>query len=197
MTALATTSTSKLAASSPALLNAVDDLFNRFKRQFGVKLADLFMGTEPEKVHQEWAEGLAGYRGRELRRGLDAVRTRKFAPVLGEFLQMCRPALDPEYAWHEAQAGLQARDRGEVGEWSHPAVWRAASAMQYELRHGSFSSCRRRWEMTLNREFTAGWGDEVPQPAARINHAPTLKEIPSEIKRKLLDLSRTMSRSGR
>lgn len=196
MTALATTSTSTLAAFKPLPMAAVEDLFTRLLGQLGNKVADLFGNAKPDVVKEEWAATLAGFRRRELQRGLDAIRLRRFAPTSGEFAQLCRPALDHEYAWYEAQDGLRARDRGEMGQWSHPAVYRSAIAMGglgISVRNASFSSARTRWKITLDREFAAGWGEEIPEPALRITKNPTLREIPSELRQKLSDLSQSFS----
>lgn len=190
-----TTSTSLLARSasaSPALLSAVSDLFTRMSAAIGGdKIAMLYVDSAQEDVQQEWALGLMGYRGRELERGLAGMRGRIFAPNLGEFQRLCRPALDPEWAWHEAQAGLQERAAGRVGAWSHPAVWRAATAMSWELRTKTFAAARRQWEMTLAREFAAGWGEEVPEPAPRIEHQPSTRPMTVEQKQQLKALAKS------
>src|SRR5690606_29526160 len=123
----------------------------------------------------------AGYHECEIARGIAACRERTFAPTLGEFLKMCRPALDPEWAFYEAGDGLRQRDAGTIGDWSHPAVWRAACALSHEVRSGDFRAHRTRWTYTLKREFAAGWGEGVKPPAMRIEHTakvrgPTEKE---------------------
>lgn len=190
MTALATSSMSLPAGSRPVPLTFIQELFESFGAQLGSKVAEFYGNSQPDVVQREWACGLAGFRRRELERGIAAVRSRRFVPTLGEFVQLCRPALDPEYAWHEAVDGLHARDCGEVGAWSHPAVYRAARVMQHELRTMSFPGVRKRWERILEREFASGWGEEVPAPAPRIEHKPTLRAIPSDVKSKLAELSR-------
>lgn len=199
MTALATTSTLLPEPSEPLPLVAVQKLFDRLISQLGKKFHDLMGDATPETVQQEWAMGLAGFRRRELQRGIEALRGRRFAPVLGEFALLCRPAMDPEYAWYEAQDGLRARDRGEMGVWSHPAVWRAAIAMGevgVNVRNGTFLHARKRWEMNLNRQLAAGWGDEVPEPVLRLVSEPTLKDMPSDVRKQLSDLSKQLSNVG-
>lgn len=199
MTAMATASMSlpdTSADAQPLERRWVAKLFDRLASQLGSKLADLYAGSHPEKVQQEWARGLAGFAPAEIARGLAACSERQFAPVLGEFKQLCRPALDPEFAWHEAQDGLQERAAGRVGVWSHPGVWRAARRMQHELRTGSFSQHRKRWQMILGRELAAGWGEEVAAPAPLIEHNPTLMAIPSDLRAKLADLGKKFSVKG-
>lgn len=154
----------------PLPLAAMDDVFRSLRAQLGAKVADLYSGVPSADVHAEWAARLSGFRRHELARGIDACSNRRFAPTLGEFKQLCRPALDPEVAWLEASAGLRARSLGEKGVWTHPAVFRAASAMAHEVRTRSFNDCRRRWEFELNRAFADGWGEKIPEPTAQIEH---------------------------
>jgi hypothetical protein len=137
----------------------------------------------------EWSKGLRGMTPREISRGLAACRTQRFVPGLGEFCQFCRPALDPETAWLEAQDGLAARERGELGAWSHPAVFRAATAMPFEVRSITFGQARKRWERALRQEFEKGWGEDVPAVPKRVEHRPTLKPMPAAMRKKLADLS--------
>jgi hypothetical protein len=181
-------------SADPLPLPAVARLFERMRGQMGAKLADLLAGANIDVVQQEWAAGLAGFSREELSRGLSAVRQRRFAPTLGEFLQLCRPALDPEYAFLEAQDGLRARAVGELGVWTHPAVWRAASAMSFDVKNGTFQQLRKRWERALEREFSRGWGDDVPQPAARIENNPVVMAIPPDVRRQLAELATSFRR---
>jgi hypothetical protein len=184
----ATSSTSTLARSEPLPQRVVAQLFDSLAGQLGFKVADLYAGAKSEIVQSEWAKGLAGFTRREVSRGLAECRTRKFAPSIGEFAQFCRPALDPEYAWQEAYDGLCARDRGEPGVWSHPAVWRAACVMPYEIRNGSFRATRTRWERTLRQEFEKGWGDPVPPVPERVEYRPTLTSMPASVREGLARL---------
>ena len=123
-----------------------------------------------EAMRAVWAEQLAGYTVGEIKRGLREVATRRFPPTLGEFAQWCRPCLDPEAAWMEAEFCLRQREEGKVGDWTHPAVFRAASTMGNDVRSGDFQRHRARWTAALKRELAAGWGDGVPPPVQRIAH---------------------------
>lgn len=167
-------------------------LFNRLSEYLGGRMADLFQGVPREDVERSWSAALAGFTREELTRGVAACSERIVAPTVGEFKRLCRPSLDPEFAWYEAQDGLQARGRGEHGVWTHPAVWRAATQMSHELRTSTYNASRVRWQRTLSREFERGWGDDVPPlPAARIEHSPTLKAPTSEQLKTLASLRRT------
>lgn len=144
--------------------------------------------TDMRLMISEWALGLADMRPEEIARGLGACRMRKFAPSLGEFAQLCRPAMDPEAAFYEAELGMSERNRGRRGLWSHPAIWRAACAMEQQVREGPYSAVKKRWEFTLGRELEAGWGEEVPGPRPRIEHpAPEQGVGPSEEVRRQID----------
>lgn len=141
-------------------------VFARLTAQFGAKLLDYWAAAPG--VRDEWARALAQLHPTEIDRGLRATSRRAFVPALGEFVQLCRPALDPETAWDEAAAGMAARERGGMGEWSHPAVYRAASRFSWELRCATYAAQRRRWAAALAREFDAGWGEPIPPPTLRI-----------------------------
>lgn len=146
----------------------VERVFDRLRLQFGERMADALDARNVEAVKAEWSDALAGYSAQELARGLKACQQRAFPPVLGEFCRLCRPALDAEWAFNEAAEGMRARDRGQVGEWSHPAVFRAACALSVEVRTQPFAAVRRRWTFVLERELASGWGEDVPAPAPRL-----------------------------
>lgn len=161
-------------------------VFERLAGQLGSKLTDLYAGVKSEVVQAEWGLGLAGFTGEEIDRGLTACLTRKFAPTLGEFLQLCRPSLDADIAWAEASEGLLARRQGKAGEWSHPAVYRAATAMYEAVRQGSLRACRTRWEHVLRSEFAKGWGEGVPGlPARALTHQHVAAPMPDAVRRLL------------
>lgn len=176
-------------APSVLLIEAAQNVFSRLEAQLGAKIADLFAGAPKEAVLNEWASALSGFTKREVNRGLAICQTRIFAPTLGEFTRLCRPALDAEIAWLEAVDGLRARNAGEVGEWSHPAVYRAASAMSFEIASSSFKQCQKVWAWRLEKEFTKGWGEPVPPVALRVGHEVAKATAPNaEQKRKIADL---------
>lgn len=190
---LATTSTSTHALSAKAAA-LTQDFLERLGSIVGKsKLGQAIGSVNPDLALQAWYAGLADLTSAELERGLRACLSRQWAPTIGEFRLLCRPSLDPETAWLEAHDGLAARARGRVGEWSHPAVWRAACAMGYEIRTGNYATCRKRWERVLEREFAAGWGDDVPPVSKSITNAATAKAMPPEIRSQLAQLSAKLS----
>jgi len=157
---------------APALASdSVDWLFGQLVARLGPEKVGRMCGSgeHAEKVTRAaWAEELAGFTVGEIKRGLHEVAMRRFPPTLGEFAQWCRPCLDPEAAWMEAEHCLRQREDGLRGDWTHPAVFRAASTMGNEVRSGDFQRYRARWTAALKRELAAGWGDGVPPPVQRI-----------------------------
>lgn len=103
----------------------------------------------------------------EIKRGLNATRMRKFAPNLPEFLHLCRPALDPEVAWHEAEQGMRLHAQQQPFEWSHPAVFWAARDFAFELRTSNFAACRKRWEPLLAKTWALRTWPSIPDPTAK------------------------------
>jgi len=161
-----------VSSAKPAAVEPIPDewvrwLFDRLHACFGSKLADLYAGAKPEIVRREWAEALRSYADAEVERGLGACRTRAFAPNLGEFLMLCRPALDPETAWLEAEQGMPIHAGGQCFAWSHPAVYWAARQMQVELRGSNFAAQRKRWTRLMLEQWELGAWASPPDPTVR------------------------------
>lgn len=175
----------------------IERLFGRLGAIFGAKLADGFAGVPLADVKREWGEALAEFRPEEIRRGIEECRTRRWPPMLGEFLLLCRPALDPEQAWHEAVDGLRARDRGELGVWSHPAVWRAATSLSPEVRNGSYHTHRAAWAHALKRELRAGWGEDVPMPRPTLPPPPATPASPERVQDALASMRGLLDAAAR
>lgn len=179
------------AAPAPLPARVATALFDRLTEYLGGRMADLFAGVERAKVEASWAAALSGFSREELARGVAAVSESPYAPTLGEFKRMCRPALDPERAFWEAEAGLAARSRGEPGAWSHPAIWRAASAMAAEVRAGQYPQVRRRWERALASELQRGWLEDVPAAPVQIEFKnPAAVAASPEVRRKLAEITK-------
>ncbi len=166
----------------------VERIFTRLGAQLGAKIADLYAGCNPDDVKSEWGKALWGFLPEEISRGLDACQKRVFAPTLGEFLRLCRPCLDSEYAWIEAVHGMRDRESGKLGDWSHPAVYRAASKLTFELRCKTYKDARKLWESTLERELSQGWGMCPPDPPKMLNHQHNFVPPSDEFKKKLAEL---------
>lgn len=178
-------------APAPLSETGVNIIFDSLKGQLGeVKLGALWGNTPKHLIDQEWAAALAGFRKHEIQRGIDACATRPFAPTLGEFVRLCRPALDPEYAFWEARDGLLERDKdGEdgkplMGRWTHPGVFYAAREMSADVRAGDWLKSRTRWTRLLRIEMERGWRD-IPAPAMRVNYATEPRPPTSDERRRI------------
>jgi hypothetical protein len=169
---ITTSSTSRPARSAEAVpVQWVERLFERLLAVLGSAMSNVYANADPEIVKAEWAEALVGFSTEELQRGLAAVRTRRFAPNLPEFLHLCRPALDPEVAWLEASEGIRSHAAGKRFAWSHSAVFWAARTMSYELRSSTFQAQRKRWEQALALEWAKGaWASPTDPTQRAIEH---------------------------
>lgn len=187
---------SALSSESKCLPSAwTERIFTRLSGQLGAKMADLYAGVPSEAVKSEWGQALGGYSAEEIARGIDACQTRKFAPVLGEFLNLCRPALDPEVAWLEACNCSKQREAGEIGDWSHPAVYRAAREFSFELKSKSFKECRTAWAYALHKEFQIGFDGDVPKvPELRLEVDQSGKPPTPEQRAKLAEIMASFKR---
>ena len=157
---------------TPVPTRWVEDLFARLAAILGGSMSNVYASADPDRVKAAWAEALAGFSAEEVRRGLAATRTRKFAPNLPEFLHLCRPALDPEVAWIEAEQGMASHAKGERFAWTHPAVYWAGRQFSFELRSSSYEQCRKRWAAALTAEFAKGAWAAPPDPTQRALAAP-------------------------
>lgn len=176
---------SSLTLSRPLSLPVVRHVFDSLKAQLGnVKMGDLWQGIPVNAIEREWMAGLAGFQKHELQRGIDACATRAFAPTLGEFANLCRPCLNAEWAYWEANECMKQRDAGERGDWTHPAVYFAALEMGAEVRAGEWAKNRTRWTRTLQRQLAKGWR-EIPAPAMRVASDARTGPPPLDVKTSL------------
>ena len=114
-----------------------------------------------------WAEGFeeAGLRPHDLKAGIKALGTKfERPPTLAEFIRACKPSVDSMVAYYEAVAGVQARKAGEVGVWSHPAIFWAARGLSFDLGNQTYSQIKIRWESALNEQMDRGEWEPIPEP---------------------------------
>ena len=186
-----------LSPDGPVPTRWVEYLFARLAAILGGSMSNVYASADPDRVKAEWAEALAGFSADEVKRGLAATRTRRFAPNLPEFLHLCRPALDPELAWIEAEHGMASRTKGERFGWSHPAVYWAGRQFSFELRSSSYEQCRKRWAAALTAEFAKGAWAAPPDPTQRRIAAPEQQtfhpELAAQAREKLRELRRKMT----
>ena len=147
----------------------IEKLFDRMLMSFGKKFTDQWAGSDPQKLIDFWAVEMAGYSGAEIKRGLKAMDDQDWPPSLPQFKKMCRPPVDTVHAYYEALSGLQERAKGEVGTWSHPAVFWAATALSFDLMNQTFSSIKQRWEKVLADQLDKGTWEPIPAPMIALN----------------------------
>ncbi|CAB3635626.1 hypothetical protein [Achromobacter pestifer] len=136
---------------------------------YGAKFAQQWEGLTPRELKDSWNQKLAGLDEMHVRRGLMACLTREWPPTMPEFLKLCCPWLTPEVAYHEAVRGLSARRRGELGMWSHPAVyWAAVGVSTVDLLNSTYGAIKARWERTLADELGKGTWAAIPEPRAAL-----------------------------
>ncbi|MFD4837671.1 hypothetical protein ACFWP0_09190 [Achromobacter sp. NPDC058515] len=132
---------------------------------YGAKFAQQWEGLTPRELKDSWNQKLAGLDEAQVRRGLVACLTREWPPTLPEFVKLCCPWMAPEVAYHEAVRGMSARKRGEIGIWSHPAVyWAAVGVSTVDLLSSTYGAIKARWEKTLSDELAKGAWPDIPEP---------------------------------
>lgn len=158
--------------------DGIDWLFGELHGRYGNRFLDAYrsgitvdgVDTGIANMKRTWSERIRANRltTGQVRRGLAECERLKFPPTWGEFLEFCQPALDPVTAYQEALAGLEARGKGEIGLWSHPAVYWAASEMRADLMGQTWGAVRERWAAALRRHLARGEWESVPPPRAAL-----------------------------
>lgn len=139
-------------------------MFDKMLLDYGKKFVDQWAGADPDKLIGHWSRELTGYSPEELKRGYDALSSRDWPPSLPEFKKMCRPPVDDVQAYYEAVYGVQARDKGEMGTWTHPAIYWAATRLAFDLKSMSYSQIKDRWIKALHDEMEKGAWEKIPAP---------------------------------
>lgn len=153
---------------NPKLRELVTSLLDSMFFDFGSRFTQKWGGVEPEKLVIHWCNELKGFTANEIKRGIEAQKDLAEPPDLRHFKRLCRPPLDPVTAYYEAIAGTEARNKGEVGIWSHPAIFWAAMPLSFDLTHQTFSAIKGRWEKALNEQLEKGEWAEIPKPMVAI-----------------------------
>ncbi len=172
-------STSSTSSDAPIPLPSawVERLFDVMLSTFGKKFVDQWANADPEKLKAHWGLKLAGYSAAEIKRGVDALDALGWPPMLPEFLKLCRPPVDATAAYYEAVQGIAARERGEKGEWSHPAIfWASVAVGTFDLKTQGYAQIRNRWETALEAEMRKGKQVDIPEAVLSLP-APSKREI--------------------
>ncbi len=139
--------------------SAITKLWLRFSGMYPRKFSSLF--KEPHLIDnwkQVWSEGLAseGITGDEVGKALQLCLTRfDWPPELPEFIQLCRPPIEPESAYFEALRMMRYRFSDNEQEkslevWSNPAIFYAANRIGFhDLKLVPFEKISKRWRSEL------------------------------------------------
>jgi len=159
----------------------VESLFEKMLFEYGKKFSDQWGGADAEGLKLHWGHRLADLMPNELKRGVSLLDSRDWPPSLPEFKKMCRPGVDSVVAYYEAVAGVQARSRGEMGEWSHPGIFWAAAPMTFDLLNQTFSQVKARWELALAAQMEKGEWAEIKAPLIELPAPAISKEKAAEV----------------
>ncbi len=153
-------------------ISLIDHLFNRLDGAYPGKWRQMFRNQQAiDNWAESWVEAFEeeGITPHDVKVGLRESRKRYgWPPSVSEFMQACRPALDPVKAYYEAVAGVQARAQGEMGEWSHPAIYWATVPLGVELREQTFSQVKARWETAFEQQLAKGTWEAIPKPYMKL-----------------------------
>lgn len=160
--------------------SVLDEIFNRLDGSYPGTWQAKF--TTPESV-RNWKDGCARTFDREgitlaqIAVGLDAYERLypHWPPTVPEFVEACKPSVDPVATYHEALAGLEARGKGEAGTWSHPAVYWAATKLRGDLMHQAYGQMKDRWAAVLKTMLARGAWEPIPEPRVLLAPAEPTK----------------------
>ncbi len=146
----------------------IDHLYNRLDGAYPHKWRSNFANQQAiDNWAESWVEAFEEERitPADVKVGLRECRKRfTWPPSCAEFIQACRPTSDPMTAYHEAIAGLEARGKGDMGVWSHPAVFWAASMLRADLMGQTHAQVKDRWAAALKAQMERAEWAEIPAP---------------------------------
>lgn len=161
-------------------VESIDRLFEDMSLLFGRKFTEQWQTVDPARMKQLWLRELSGYSREELRKGYTALKTLTYPPTLGEFTKLCRTPVDPIVAYTEALAGLRARSKGNMGTWSHKAVYWTAAALAHDIQHSTYNQIRHIWEAELQKRLSDSNLPDIPAPSQQIHYTPTPAPVVAE-----------------
>lgn len=153
-------------------ISLMDHLFNRLDGAYPHKWRSNFPNQQAiDNWCESWAEAFEeeGITPQDVKAGLKACRSKyDWPPSCAEFIKACKPSVDPMVAYYEAVAGVKARSKGEVGEWSHPAIYWAAMPLAFDLSSQTYSTIKHRWEHSLSEQMARKEWPDIPAPLIQI-----------------------------
>ncbi|MEJ7804318.1 MAG: replication protein P [Telluria sp.] len=141
------------------LLSAIDRLYARFASMYMHKWSSHFTSADMiEDWKKAWSSALLmnGVTFQLAFEGIERCSREypKWPPSEGEFVALCKPALDYEQAFYDAVRLMQKRamnDPADPDIWPEPAVyWAAQDFGQFELRQVTYGQASTRWKKLLD-----------------------------------------------
>lgn len=153
----------------------VEKLFERMVGLYGNKFLDMWGKTDLLQVKAIWAQELGKLSRDEIAKGANALINQEWCPTLPQFIKLCRTDIDAVTAYYEAVNGVVAREKGEIGEWSHPAIfWASVKVGSFDLKNQTYSNIKARWERALDEEINKGQWSDIPQAQIALPPPATL-----------------------
>lgn len=150
---------------NPLPMPWIEKLFDRMISLYGHKFLDMWRDIDIETVKSTWAQELGKLSRDEVARGANALMAQEWPPTLPQFIKLCKPSVDAVAAYYEAVNGVVAREHGNLGEWSHPAIfWASVKIGAFDLKHQTYSQIKTRWEAALSEEMAKNAWSAIPKP---------------------------------
>lgn len=170
-------------------ISLMDHLYNRLDGAYPGRWRKDF--PDPQSVEnwrESWVEAFEeeGITQADVAVAMRKVRKRfNWPPSIAEFIQLARPPVDVDQAYHEAVAGLLERRAGRMGEWSHRAIYWAAQELQYDLLTQSQEQMKARWKRALAKQLDRSSHEDIPALVTQLP-APGHTQLEREEARRLL-----------
>ena len=157
----------------------IDALFAKMSTYYGNKFADMWRDGNMQAIKAVWFEECVKLSREDFTRGANALMAQEWPPTLPQFIKLCKPAIDAVAAYYEAVNGVIAREHGNIGEWSHPAIfWASVKLGAFDLKHQTYSQIKTRWEAALSEEMAKNAWSAIPEPMIALPApAPASKEV--------------------
>lgn len=151
----------------------LDHMFNRLDGMYPGKWRQNFTTEQSIKNWKDEVERVfteEGITPAHVKPGLQACRRlyREWPPSVPQLADACLPPVEPIAAYHEAVAGIEARRKGELGNWSHPAIYWAASRLASELMITPVQQMKERWAAALRSQLALKEWPPIPEPRAAL-----------------------------
>lgn len=152
-------------STEPLKMAWIEKLFDRMISLYGNKFLDMWRDIDLQGVKETWAQELGKLSRDEIARGANALSQQEWPPTLPQFISLCKVKINALSGYYEAINGLAARERGEIGAWSHPAIfWASVKVGAFDLKNQPYAAVRARWDAAFEEEMGKGQWAAIPEP---------------------------------